>query len=238
MAALNESVQQAKASRGEAPTSTRCRRRRPRRSSQPRRRQRRRPRRRRQHADHAAPGTDRGRQRRHPAPADRRRLVGDGPPVRRNPAEHGCLPSSRTHRLDALLPQSHRYRGGTVRAERIRPHRLRRPADLPCPGRPRSGRQRPDRGRLRPSSSCVSSTVGTACRRADPATDSATPQPGTATACSLPGVPDRPLHLKLHPGPHRALLFRMHGDRGLHVLGKVAPCLPRGLVSGRVALVA
>ncbi|MEU0946869.1 Ku protein [Streptomyces canus] len=53
MAALTESVQQAKASAARTPTSSRCRRRRPRRSSRPRRRQRRRRRR----ADRAAPDT-------------------------------------------------------------------------------------------------------------------------------------------------------------------------------------
>lgn len=57
-------------------------------------------------------------------------------------------------------------------------------------------------------------------------------------ACSLLGTPDRLLHLKLHAGPHRALLFRVLGDCGLHVLGEVAPCLPCGLVCGRVALAA
>ncbi|MER6081932.1 Clp protease N-terminal domain-containing protein [Streptomyces sp. NPDC001833] len=34
--------------------------------------------------------------------------------------------------------------------QRLRPHRLRRPADRSCPARPRSGRRRPDRGRVRP----------------------------------------------------------------------------------------
>lgn len=49
-----------------------------------------------------------------------------------------------------LLPQGDRHRGGTIPAERLRPHRLRRPADRPRPGRPRSGRRCPDRHRLRP----------------------------------------------------------------------------------------
>lgn len=79
------------------------------------------------------------------------------------------------------------------------------------------------------------------------ARDRAGPRPGVAgycnapaatTACSLLGGPDRPFHIKLHSGPHRALLSRVLGDRSLYVSDKVAPCLPRGLVSGRIALVA
>ncbi len=56
-----------------------------------------------------------------------------------------------------------------------------------------------------------------------------------AAAPSLRGVADRPLHFELHAGPHHTLLSRVYGDCALHVLGEVAPYLPCGLVSGRVA---
>lgn len=106
---------------------------------------------------HRAPalGTDHPGQRRHPAPSSRRCLAGDAAPVRRSPAEHGRLPCSGASRVDALLSLGHRHRRGLIRAQWLRAqwlraHRLRRPADRPCPGRSRSGRQRPDLGRFLP----------------------------------------------------------------------------------------
>jgi hypothetical protein len=49
-----------------------------------------------------------------PAPSSRRCLAGDAAPVRRSPAEHGCLPCSRASHVDALLSQGHRHRRGSI----------------------------------------------------------------------------------------------------------------------------